>query len=116
MLITIRVLNVHDGDAQINGTPPRKLLCARGFMPNSTGAEFPWGQVLIESGVREGHDWQTQSAAKKEIVDWLRQHRPSYTVMYDGAAIWFHCSRCGNQTCGTREAGIDYCNACGGVL
>lgn len=83
-MITIQVFNVTDGDAVINGTSPRKLLRACGFLPGPDGEP---GQLFIESRIMEGHEPSVQSAAVKEITAWLGRHRPTWDICIDGPYV-----------------------------
>lgn len=79
MMIAIKVMSCRDGDAPIHGTPPRKLLCARAFLPG--------GQEFMSSRILEGHDPRTQSAAVRQITEWLDLHRPSWDICIDGPVV-----------------------------
>ncbi len=74
-VVTIKVVDIADGDAIISGTEPRKLLLARGYLPN--------GQEVIASRVHEGHGQEARAAAVREVVDWLHAGRPTWTVVID---------------------------------
>lgn len=64
--ITIRIHAVRIVDDD------RPHLRAVGYMPS--------GQVLIEGRILSGHAPSVQSAAVKEVAQWLRTHRPGWNI------------------------------------
>lgn len=72
MLITIRVLQIVDGNAVIAGQPQRDLIVARGYMPS--------GQELITTETKPASERRN---AIRQLVEWVFKHRPQWSVAID---------------------------------
>lgn len=86
MMITIRVHNVrvfHGADAEEQGPHCRAI----GYMPS--------GQVLIEGRIVAGHSPSAQSAAVKDVADWLHKYRPGWDIeTLPGEGVVGHARPC----------------------